>query len=243
MYKSTTGRCTTLSLDTSSRSGPEGGEERRKGAANQARRRGSRGPSARSGLVEHPPRTAPHRIRSDLPSWSTMSGITTSRLTEKLLPILPAIATSNVLAISMEWICHLQPLSTLHAPIASQAMSEIFRRSYINGATTFLFNLGLAIGSSWYNWYLLGNAMTGSPTDGDLSRTLYGWAAVFGVLHLAPFGLLIVRHVHKACDGKGRIKDEKEVKKALRSWLGVNQWRIWMDVAAVLCAVGAVVVD
>lgn len=50
-------------------------------------------------------------------------------------------------------------------------------------------------------------------------------------------------HVQKACDGKGRLKDENEVKKALRSWLWVNSIRIWTDVAGVVCAVAALVVD
>ena len=54
---------------------------------------------------------------------------------------------------------------------------------------------------------------------------------------------MIVRYVHKACDGQGELKDEKEVKGALKNWLWVNSLRIWMDVAGVVCAVAALVVD
>ena len=79
------------------------------------------------------------------------------------------------------------------------------------------------------------------PTD--LRRTFYGLTCIFGILHLAPFGIMIVRYVHKACDGQGKLKDEKEVKGALKNWLWVNSLRIWMDVAGVVCAVAALVVD
>ncbi|KAJ9128083.1 hypothetical protein QFC24_000374 [Naganishia onofrii] len=195
-----------------------------------------------------------------------------SALLARVLPLIPIITASNVLAISTEWICHLAPLTSLQAPISAKTISEIFRRAYFNGAFTFLANLFVSIGSSGYLWYALGSSGEGSwyrrvtaeigsssaeklvhqvsplhplqalaPTD--LRRTFYGLTCLFGILHLTPFGLMIVGHVQKACDGKGRLKDENEVKKALRSWLWVNSIRIWTDVAGVVCAVAALVVD
>lgn len=192
-------------------------------------------------------------------------------LLARVLPLIPVITASNVLAISTEWICHLAPLTSLKSPISAKTISEVFRRSYINGAYTFLANLLLSIASSGYLWYLLGKAGEGSwyrratvgigsaatskllhPSSlhpmqalppSDLRRTFYGLTCIFGVLHLAPFGIMIVRYVHKACDGEGKLKDENEVKGALKNWLWVNSLRIWMDVAAVACAVGALVVD
>jgi hypothetical protein len=72
---------------------------------------------------------------------------------------------------------------------------------------------------------------------------MYGWAAFMNFLHLFPFGAIIIRHVHRACDGQGKIKDENEVKRALRSWLTVNRVRIVTDILAAGFAVLAVVVD
>lgn len=193
-----------------------------------------------------------------------------SILFARVLPLIPVITASNVLAISTEWICHLAPLTTLQAPISAKTISEVFRRSYINGAWTFLANLLVSIASSGYLWYVLGQgheqswyraatAAIGTSSSSkllhsslhpmqflpptDLRRTFYGLTCIFGILHLAPFGLIIIPYVHKACDGKGKLKDEREVKKALKSWLWVNSLRIWMDVAAIACAVGALVVD
>lgn len=194
-----------------------------------------------------------------------------SALLARILPLVPVITASNVLAISTEWICHLAPLTTLESPISAKTISEVFRRSYINGAWTFLANLLVSIAASGYLWYLLGEEAEESwyrmATGGigasstskllhpsslhpmqslpptDLRRTFYGLTCIFGILHLAPFGLMIIRHVHKACDGKGKLKDEREVKRALKSWLWVNSLRIWMDVAAVVCSVAALVVD
>ncbi|KAI5450784.1 hypothetical protein NCC49_002791 [Naganishia albida] len=195
-----------------------------------------------------------------------------SILFARVLPLIPVVTASNVLAISTEWICHLAPLTTLQAPISAKTISEVFRRSYINGAWTFLANLLVSIASSGYLWYVLGEGQEqnwyrtatvgiGSTASAsgkllhsslhpmqslpatDLRRTFYGLTCIFGILHLAPFGLLIIPYVHKACDGKGKLKDEKEVKQALQSWLWVNSLRIWMDVAAIVCAVGALVVD
>ncbi|GHJ85438.1 hypothetical protein NliqN6_1840 [Naganishia liquefaciens] len=201
---------------------------------------------------------------SNLPTFDTS-------LLARVLPLIPVITASNVLAISTEWICHLAPLTTLKSPISAKTISEVFRRSYINGAYTFLANLLLSIASSGYLWYLAGKGGEGSwyagaTTDimstssskllhsssvhpmqslppSDLRRTFYGLTCIFGVLHLAPFGIMIVRYVHKACDGQGKLKDEKEVKAALKNWLWVNSLRIWMDVAGVVCAVAALVVD
>ena len=76
-------------------------------------------------------------------------------LASRALPLLPLTFSSSVLAISTEWICHLEPLPRLQGPIAGKTLSEIFRRAYTNGAWTFLTNIFLSIGSSGYLYLAL----------------------------------------------------------------------------------------
>ncbi len=159
----------------------------------------------------------------------------------RILPLVPLITASNALAISAEWYCHLEPLANLTNPISARTLSEIFRRSYLNGAWTFLANILTSIISSGFMWYLLLQDES-SSASAALQRSLYGYTALFGFLHLFPFSAIIVRFVARACDGKQHIKDEKEIKSALSSWLKVNQVRIWTDVLAAGCALAAVVV-
>ena len=161
------------------------------------------------------------------------SPITSPSLTSQILPLLPLILSSNVLTISWEWSNHLTPLSTLQNPISPKTLSEIFRRSYINGASSFLFSLLGSISTSTYLAYA-------TPCSSE-SRMYYTWTAAFGVLHLFPFSAIIVRYVNRACDGSGKLKSEVEVKEALNSWLRVNRYRMWMDFAGMCCAVMAVV--
>lgn len=76
-------------------------------------------------------------------------------LASRALPLLPLTFSSSVLAISTEWICHLEPLPRLQGPIAGKTLSEIFRRAYTNGAWTFLTNIFLSIGSSGFLYLAL----------------------------------------------------------------------------------------
>jgi hypothetical protein len=76
-------------------------------------------------------------------------------LAARALPLIPVAFASNVLAISTEWHCHLQPLPKLQGPITGRTLSEVFRKAYINGAYTFLINLFISIGSSGYLWLAL----------------------------------------------------------------------------------------
>jgi hypothetical protein len=153
---------------------------------------------------------------------------TYASLGREVLPFLPLLLQSNVLAISWEWRNHLSPLTSLAHPIHHATLSEIFRRSYTHGASSFLFNLLGAIGSSAYLYYL-----HREPLD--------GWTAMFGVLHLFPFSTLALPYILRACDGRNELKHEDEVKQALASWLHVNRWRLWTDIGGTLCALAAVV--
>ena len=76
-------------------------------------------------------------------------------LASRTLPLLPLIFSTSVLAISTEWYCHLEPLPKLQNPITGKTLSEIFRKSYTNGAWTFLINLGISIGSSGFLYFAL----------------------------------------------------------------------------------------
>jgi hypothetical protein len=204
-------------------------------------------------------------------------------LASRALPLLPLTFSSSVLAISTEWICHLEPLPRLQGPIAGKTLSEIFRRAYTNGAWTFLTNIFLSIGSSGYlylaldperpemrgtRWFrdaLEGSYGHGNPSHSHplqsihstsapnlpLRRSLYLLTSIFGILHLFPFGLLILPHVLSASKPSQRSKRDKgldrevkedEVKRDLQRWLNVNRIRIWTDVGAVVCAFLALVV-
>jgi hypothetical protein len=184
-----------------------------------------------------------------------------------ILPLAPLVLSSNAFSIALEWANHLHPLVLLKHPIAPATLSEIFRNSYLNGASSFLFSLLGSILSSAYLAYSLPYPYTSmnfshvgpnnitalthlkrvvDPSFGtvhDPHHALRYWylaTSIFGILHLLPFSALIVRFVDRACDGKGRIKDTDEVKKALKSWLRINWWRMGMDAAAVGCALLAV---
>jgi len=91
------------------------------------------------------------------------------------------------------------------------------------------------------------NALS-SPTL-PLRRSLYLLTSIFGILHLFPFGLLILPHVFAAARPSStptapgeKGKNEVDVKLALKRWLDVNRVRIWMDVGAAVCSVLALVV-
>ena len=155
-----------------------------------------------------------------------------------ILPFLPLIFSSNVITISWEWSNHLHPLINLHHPISPKTLSEIFRRSYLNGASSFLLSL---LGSIFSSAYLCWSMWEKTGARAERLRLLHMGTAVFGVLHLFPFSAIIVRFVARACDGKGASKHEREVKSALGSWLRVNRWRMWMDLGAMSCALAAVI--
>lgn len=57
------------------------------------------------------------------------------------------------------------------------------------------------------------------------------------MLHLFPFSTLILRYVLRASQGKA--KHEDEVKQALRTWCGINRYRMLTDAAAFGCALAA----
>lgn len=187
-------------------------------------------------------------------------------LLARILPLLPLLFSSNALCISVEWECHLGPLATLNNPIAPKAISEIFRRSYRNGAWTFLASLMSSIASSVYMWYCLELINTSGVNwytsavqsqislrqahhhllplgANSLRQSLFLTTAILGIVHLFPFGPIILPHVFKASDPGGILKHEKDVKEALRKWNKVNRVRVWVDVAAVICAMAALVVD
>jgi len=148
------------------------------------------------------------------------------------LPYLPLIFSSNVLSISWEWSNHLTPLHTLTHPISPATISEIFRRSYTYGASSFLLSLIGSITTSTYLYI--------KPShSNELVKKLDGWTAVFGVLHLFPFSALILRHVLRASGGK--CKHENEVKGELGKWLRINRFRMIMDAGAVGCALWAAI--
>jgi hypothetical protein len=171
---------------------------------------------------------------------STLSAIDITSICYRILPLVPLITASNAVAISAEWYCHVEPLTTITNPISARTLSEIFRRSYLNGAWTFLANLLTSIFSSTCMWYLL---QDDPHSASSLQRSLYGYTALFGILHIFPFSAIIVRFVAQACDGKQRSKDEREIQSALSSWLKVNRVRICTDVLAAGCALAAVVVQ
>jgi hypothetical protein len=150
----------------------------------------------------------------------------------QILPYLPLIFSSNVLTIAYEWSNHLTPLYTLQHPISPQTISEIFRRSYTYGASSFLLSL---IGSITTSSYLYLYPIHPNPEV----RRLDGYTAAFGILHLFPFSAAILRFVLKASGGK--LKDEDEVKGALHTWIRINRFRMVADAGAVVCALWATV--
>lgn len=184
-------------------------------------------------------------IRGALPAFPILAS--------RALPLLPLTFSTSVLAISTEWICHLEPLPTLDGPIVGRTLSEIFRRSYTNGAWTFLFNIFASIGSSGYlylaldperigmkgmGWFssALDQANSSHPLQSinsttssnlPLRRSLYLSTCLFGILHLFPFGAFILPHVLSASLPSSSKKQED---RATHEREVKRALRRWLDV-------------
>ena len=112
-------------------------------------------------------------------------------LASRALPLLPLTFSTSVLAISTEWICHLEPLPKLEGPIVGRTLSEIFRRAYTNGAWTFLANIFLSIGSSGYLYLALdpdrtdrmGTRWFRSALETTTTTTTASYSSSNGALH------------------------------------------------------------